>query len=328
MAEKRRGGEPVPSLPRAPPGLAAELRARGLRRRRLEESGRSAPRAAPRSPASSTVPPPAHGCRGRLVPAQAILPSSGSADPASAPQYSRAREQHPQGAAPPLTCSSASPGVPRRVFANLKLSFCNVAAQRPFSFAHSTSEPKDFDRKLFLSYSVSFPVPFYQGQSGGKCGHRPPSSLSVPSATEGASLRRFPRIVRTGEAHFPVEQTSQIRRPEWTWQSATAPPPPPKQTCFLTNTKQGSRFKWHLLLNIRHDFTAFRGIPTPFSSPLFPSTPTGGVKSLDWSRCEVRASQGAAGRIVVGSAGAAWAAGSGTHTGPGAGRGQREGGAR
>lgn len=106
------------------------------------------------------------------------------------------------------------------------------------------------------------------------------------------------------------------------------PPPPPKQTCFLTNTKQGSRFKWHLLLNIRHDFTAFRGIPTPFSSPLFPSTPTGGVKSLDWSRCEVRASQGAAGRIVVGSAGAAWAAGSGTHTGPGAGRGQREGGAR
>ncbi|XP_035883929.1 uncharacterized protein LOC118501101 isoform X1 [Phyllostomus discolor] len=232
--EWQREGEVENRFPRfpAPPGLAAELWTRGART--------SAPRAGGERALSpsrgAAVPSVFHrAATCRRMPRAARAGTGYSAELRVRRSRLSASVLQRSGTAPAgrgpatylLLGVSRGSQPPRRVFANLKLFFCNVAGQRPLSLAHSTSEPKDFDRKLSLSYSVSvsFTVPFYQGQSSGKCGHRPPPSLSVPSATEGASLRRFPRIVRTAEAHFPVEQTSQTRRPEWTWQSANHPSP-------------------------------------------------------------------------------------------------------
>lgn len=69
-----------------------------------------------------------------------------------------------------------------------------------------------------------------------------------------------------------------------------------KKKCFRRNPEQGNSFKWHLLLNIRQDFTAFRGIPTPFPQSPLPSTPAGGEKSLHGSRCAGESGSGRAHR--------------------------------
>ncbi|TKC49937.1 hypothetical protein EI555_013789, partial [Monodon monoceros] len=117
------------SLSRAPPNSAARW-ARGPGSRGLEGSGPPAPLPAPRAPvSSSTAPPPAEGRRGRLVLAQATLPSAGAAPSAQIPPR-RLRTPTPAsstrrgGTATYLLfgvswCSQS----PRKVFANPKRFF-------------------------------------------------------------------------------------------------------------------------------------------------------------------------------------------------------------
>lgn len=161
---------------------------------------------------------------------------------------------------PPLTCSSASPRVPSSheecsqiINPSSDMSVLSV----PSPFHTLLLNRKIFDRKLSLSHSVSvsFPVSFYQGQSGGKCCPRPLPSFSFPHAA-GASQRRLAPIVRTGEAHCPAEKLLKL--------VYLGGPSKAQKMCFRPHPEQGNSFKWYLLLNIRNDFTAFRGIPTVF----------------------------------------------------------------
>lgn len=90
-----------PSSPARHPAWRLGCGARGLQRRGLEENGPPAPRAALRAPSvfyrTATCRPTPRAARADTGYSAEHGRSFGCTDPASAPQDSRAREQHPQG---------------------------------------------------------------------------------------------------------------------------------------------------------------------------------------------------------------------------------------
>lgn len=105
------------------------------------------------------------------------------------------------------TCSSTSPGVSSphdRCLQILKASFEMSAPSVPSPLhIHCTSESKGLDRKLCLSHWL-----LLLGDNLVE-NVATDSALSFLPSCRRSLLERSPRIVRTGEAHFPVEQTSQ-----------------------------------------------------------------------------------------------------------------------
>lgn len=103
------------------------------------------------------------------------------------------------------TCSSTSPGVPSphdRCLQILKASFEMSAPSVPTPLhIHCTSESKGLDT---LSFTLA---PFTRDNLVENVATDP--ALNFLSSCRRSLLERSPRIVRTGEAHFPVEQTSQ-----------------------------------------------------------------------------------------------------------------------